>query len=236
MCVTERCCFTVLTVSTSTVLLQGTCFTSGWQPVVLLLLTVLIVLLALLFLSPGSLLGSPGLPWVPLGSPGLPWAPLGSPGLPWAPLGSPGFSWAPLGSPGLPWVLLGSPGLSWAPLGSPGFSWANPGPPGLPWAPLGSPGLSWAPLGSPGFSWVLLGSLGFPWALLAIKSCILAVVLQGLPIISVFQAFRWHLKIAFFAGKKKSHSRCGSIVKRMGLCILAAVWQWWHSKFAFFLH
>ena len=62
---------------------------------------------------------------------------------------------------------------------------------------------------------------------LAIKSRILAGVLQGLTIISAFQSFRW---------QKKSHSRCGSIVKRMGFCILAAVLQWWHSKFAFFLH
>ena len=59
------------------------------------------------------------------------------------------------------------------------------------------------------------------------SNCILAGVLQGLPIISAFQSFRW---------QKKSHSRCGSIVKQMGLCILAAVLQWWHSKFAFFLH
>jgi hypothetical protein len=43
---------------------------------------------------PCALLGSPGLPWLPLGAPGgsiwgslgLPWAPLGSLGLPWVPL------------------------------------------------------------------------------------------------------------------------------------------------------
>jgi hypothetical protein len=62
---------------------------------------------------------------------------------------------------------------------------------------------------------------------LAINNCILAGVLQGLPIISAFQLFRW---------QKKSHSRCGSIAKQMGFCILAAVLQWWHSKFTFFLH
>ena len=30
--------------------------------------------------------------------------------------------------------------------------------------------------------------------------------------------------------KPKLHSRCGSIVKRMTICILAVVWQWWHSN------
>ena len=63
---------------------------------------------------------------------------------------------------------------------------------------------------------------------LAIKNCILAGVLQGLPIISAFQSFRWQKKIAFSLRIHSKtdgflHSRCSLAVVALKIRIFSAL-------------